>query len=60
MSAQENETLVRRFLEDAYNEGNLAVGDELLTADCVFWCSHCHQGYCRMEAVCHRIPHSLS
>jgi len=36
MSAQENETLVRRFLEDAYNKGNLAVGDELLTADCVF------------------------
>lgn len=37
MSTQENETLVRRFLEDAYNKGNLAVGDDLLTADCVFY-----------------------
>ena len=36
MSAQENEALVRRFLEKAYNEGNLDVGDELLTANCVF------------------------
>jgi steroid delta-isomerase-like uncharacterized protein len=36
-SASENEALVRRFLEQAYNQGNLAVGDELLAADCVFY-----------------------
>ncbi|MBI5968013.1 MAG: ester cyclase [Deltaproteobacteria bacterium] len=36
MSAKENEALVRRFLEEAYNKGNLAIGDELLTANCVF------------------------
>jgi steroid delta-isomerase-like uncharacterized protein len=37
MSAiNENEALVRRFLEEAYNQGNLDVGDELLAADCVF------------------------
>jgi len=37
MSASENEALVRRFLEEAYNQGNLAVGDELLAANCVFY-----------------------
>jgi steroid delta-isomerase-like uncharacterized protein len=37
MSTNDNETLVRRFLEEAYNQGNLAVGDELLAADCVFY-----------------------
>jgi steroid delta-isomerase-like uncharacterized protein len=28
---------VRRFLEEAYNQGNLAVGDELLAANCIFY-----------------------
>ncbi len=37
MSDNDNEQLVRRFLEEAYNQGNLAVGDELLAADCVFY-----------------------
>jgi steroid delta-isomerase-like uncharacterized protein len=37
MSASENEALVRRFLEEAYNRGNLAVGDELLAENCVFY-----------------------
>jgi steroid delta-isomerase-like uncharacterized protein len=36
MSAQENVNLVRRFLEEAYNHGDLTVGDALLTPDCVF------------------------
>jgi len=36
-STNENKALVRRFLEEAYNQGNLAVGDELLAADCVFY-----------------------
>ena len=36
MPVQDNETLVRRLLDEAYNKRNLAVGDELLTADCVF------------------------
>ncbi len=36
-SANENEALVRRFLNEAYNQGNLAVGDELLAANCVFY-----------------------
>ena len=37
MSASENEALVRRFLEEAYNQGNLSVGDELLAESCVFY-----------------------
>jgi len=37
MSKTENEALVRRFLEEAYNQGNLAVGDELLAENCVFY-----------------------
>lgn len=37
MSTQNNEALVRRFLDEAYNKRNLAVGDETLTADCVFY-----------------------
>jgi steroid delta-isomerase-like uncharacterized protein len=36
MPVQDNQALVRRFLDEAYNKRNLAVGDELLTADCVF------------------------
>jgi steroid delta-isomerase-like uncharacterized protein len=36
MSIQDNEALVRRLLDEAYNKRNLAVGDELLTDDCVF------------------------
>jgi len=36
-TTNENEALVRRFLEEAYNQGNLDVGDELLAADCVFY-----------------------
>ena len=37
MSTNENVALVRRFLEEAYNQGNLVVGDELLADDCVFY-----------------------
>jgi predicted ester cyclase len=37
VSAKENEAIVRRFLDEAYNKGNLGIGDELLTADCVFY-----------------------
>jgi steroid delta-isomerase-like uncharacterized protein len=37
MSKAENEAIVRRFLEKAYNQGNLAVGDELLADNCVFY-----------------------
>jgi steroid delta-isomerase-like uncharacterized protein len=37
MSKAANEAIVRRFLEEAYNQGNLAVGDELLAEDCVFY-----------------------
>jgi predicted ester cyclase len=37
MSASENEALVRRFLEEAYNQGNLSVGDQLLADDCIFY-----------------------
>jgi predicted ester cyclase len=33
---QDNEAIVRRFLGEAYNQRNLAVGDELLADDCVF------------------------
>ena len=33
MTADHNVALVRRFLEEAYNQGNLAVGDELLADD---------------------------
>jgi steroid delta-isomerase-like uncharacterized protein len=44
MSRPENEALVRRFLEEAYNERNLAVGDELLTDDCVFYTPAAIQG----------------
>ena len=36
MPEQDNEILVRRLLHEAYNKRNLAVGDELLTTDCVF------------------------
>ena len=36
MSVQNTETIVRRFLDQAYNKRNLAVGDELLANDCVF------------------------
>jgi hypothetical protein len=35
MSPRDNEALVRRLLDEAYNRRNLAVGDELLAADCV-------------------------
>ena len=37
MSEAANEVNVRRFLEEAYNRGNLAVGDELLAENCVFY-----------------------
>ena len=36
MPEQDNETLMRRLLDEAYNKRNLAVGGELLTADRVF------------------------
>jgi predicted ester cyclase len=36
MSAKKNESLVCRFLNEAYNKGNLAGGHDLLTENCVF------------------------
>jgi predicted ester cyclase len=36
MSARENKALVCRFLNEAYNKGNLTIGDDLLTDNCVF------------------------
>lgn len=36
MRNREIENVVRRFLVDAYNKGDLTVGDELLTTDCTF------------------------
>ena len=36
MSAKKNERLICRFLNEAYNKGNLAIGHDLLTDDCVF------------------------
>jgi len=44
MSTQDNEALVRRFLDEAYNKRNLAVGDEMLTAGCVFYTPTAIQG----------------
>ena len=36
MPIRNKETLVRLLLDEAYNKRNLAIGDELLAADCVF------------------------
>jgi steroid delta-isomerase-like uncharacterized protein len=36
MSIQDNDAVVRRLLDEAYNKRNLAIGDELLADDCVF------------------------
>src|SRR5512141_1852415 len=36
MFEQDYETIVRRFLDVAYNKRNLAIADELLGEDCVF------------------------
>ena len=35
MSADENKTIVRRYVEEGFNDGNLAVIDELFAADFV-------------------------
>jgi predicted ester cyclase len=35
MAIEENKAIVRRFLEEAYSKGNLAVGDESLTDNVV-------------------------
>ena len=35
MSTEENKALVRRLLEETWNNGNLDVSDELVSADCV-------------------------
>jgi predicted SnoaL-like aldol condensation-catalyzing enzyme len=37
MSAEENKALARRFLEEVFNEGNLAAIDELIDPD---WVQH--------------------
>jgi hypothetical protein len=39
-----DEALVQRFLDEAYNKRNLAVGDEMLTANCVFYTPTAIQG----------------
>jgi predicted ester cyclase len=36
MSEQENKDIVWRFIDEAYNKGNLSVGDEWLAANSVF------------------------
>jgi steroid delta-isomerase-like uncharacterized protein len=35
MSTEENKALVRRYFEEAWNQGNLEVSDELISSDCV-------------------------
>jgi steroid delta-isomerase-like uncharacterized protein len=35
MSAERNKSIVQQFLDEAYNKGNLSVGDKWLAADCV-------------------------
>lgn len=35
MAAEENKALVRRFIEGFWNQGNLALADELIALDCV-------------------------
>jgi steroid delta-isomerase-like uncharacterized protein len=35
MSAEENKALVRRFVEEFWNEGNMAAADELMAVDAV-------------------------
>jgi predicted ester cyclase len=36
MSARKNKVLVCRFLNEAYNKGNLTIGHDLLADNCVF------------------------
>ena len=33
MSTEENKALIRRWLEEGYNKGNIAVADEIIAAD---------------------------
>ena len=33
MSAEENKTIIRRYIEEAWNRGNLAIFDELVSPD---------------------------
>jgi steroid delta-isomerase-like uncharacterized protein len=35
MSAEENKALIRRWFEECYNQGNVAVADQLIAADYV-------------------------
>jgi predicted ester cyclase len=37
MSDQKNKALIHRYIEDAYNQGNLAVIDEAHTADTIHY-----------------------
>lgn len=37
MSAEENKTLVRRFFDEVFSKGDLAVANEMLTTDFVFY-----------------------
>ena len=39
MSVQDNEAIVRRLLDEAYNKRNLTVGDELLARLAVLYCA---------------------
>jgi predicted ester cyclase len=36
MSAEENKALVRRFFDEGFSQGNVAVLDELFTPDCIY------------------------
>ena len=36
MSEKEKKTILHQFLDEAYNKGNLSVGDKSISASCVF------------------------
>ncbi len=42
---------MRRFLDEAYNKGNLEIGDELLTADRVFYTPAAIEGIAGWKAL---------
>ena len=61
MSIQDNEAIVRLFLDQAYNKKNLAKGDELLADDCVFHAlPKAIQGIAGVENVRYGVSHGPS